>query len=113
MASTIEYRGYIATVEYSHEDTCFFGKLEMIEDLVTFEADVANELEDNFHHVVDDYIQTCEKLGREPQKVFKGVFNVRLNPELHKSIYKKALKAGVSLNSYVQNVLSKEITLSH
>ena len=106
MASTIEYKGYIATVEYSHEDTCFFGKLEMIDDLVTFEADAANELEANFHVAVDDYLQTCEELGREPQKVFKGVFNVRIQPELHKEIYKKALQSGVSLNQYVRNVLS-------
>ena len=109
MANTIEYNGYIGSIEYSPEDKCFFGKLEMIDDLVTFEATAANELEENFHNAVDEYIQTCKELGREPQKAYKGVFNVRMDPELHKKIHQEALKAGVSLNAFVQQVLKKEV----
>ena len=109
MASTIEYNGYIGTIEYSSEDKCFFGKLEMIDDLVTFEATSAKELEENFQTVVDEYIDTCRELNREPQKTYKGVFNVRIDPQLHKKIYKEALKAGISLNSFVQNTLQNRI----
>ena len=50
MANTIEYKGYIGSIEYAPEDKCFFGKLEMIDDLVTFEADNAKELEGNFRN---------------------------------------------------------------
>ncbi len=109
MANTIEYNGYIGSIEYSSEDKCFFGKLEMIDDLVTFEANSADELENNFHAVVDDYIQTCKELGREAQKTYKGVFNVRIDPELHKKIYKQALKTGISMNSFVQKALQKTL----
>ena len=109
MANTIEYKGYIGSIEYSPEDKCFFGKLEMIDDLVTFEATNAQELEDNFHAVVDEYLETCKALGREPQKVYKGVFNVRIEPELHKKVYQEALKAGISLNSFVRQALSKQV----
>lgn len=109
MSSTMEYKDYIAKIEYSSEDKCFFGKLEMIDDLVTFEATTVEELEQNFKNSVDDYMQTCKELGREPQKTYKGVFNVRIDPELHKNIYKEALKAGVSLNSFISQVLSNQI----
>lgn len=109
MDNTIEYKGYIGSINYSSEDKCFFGKLEMIDDIITFEATTALELEDNFHYVVDDYLETCKALGREPQKVYKGVFNVRIEPELHKKIYKEALKAGISLNSFVRQALAKEV----
>ena len=112
MANTIEYKGYIGSIEYSSEDKCFFGKLEMIDDLVTFEATSADELEINFHQVVDEYLQTCKKLGRESAKVYKGVFNVRIDPKLHKKLYQEALKSGVSLNSYIQKALSKEVELA-
>ncbi|MFP4487521.1 MAG: type II toxin-antitoxin system HicB family antitoxin [Campylobacterales bacterium] len=112
MANTIEYKGYIASIGYSSEDKCFFGKLEMIDDLVTFEATVADELEENFHNAVDDYIQTCKELNREPQKTYKGVFNVRIEPELHKKIYKEALKSGMSLNAFVQKTLQNQV-LTH
>jgi len=113
MANTIEYKGYIGSIEYSSEDKCFFGKLEMIDDLVTFEAISAQELEDNFHNAVDDYLETCKALGREPQKVYKGVFNVRIEPELHRKVYKEALKAGISLNSYVREALTSKVALSN
>jgi len=109
MAKTIEYKGYIGSIEYSPEDRCFFGKLEMIDDLVTFEALSAEELETNFHDAVDEYLQTCKMLNREPQKVYKGVFNVRMDPELHKKVYQEALKAGMSLNAYVQHVLKNVV----
>ncbi len=61
----------------------------MIDDLVTFESDNAKELESNFRNTVDEYLETCEALGREPQKVYKGVFNLRIEPELHRKVYKK------------------------
>jgi len=109
MANIIEYNGYIGSIEYSPEDKCFFGKLEMIDDLVTFEATTADELEENFHNAVDEYIKTCKELGREPQKVYKGVFNVRIDPELHKKLYLQALKANTSLNSLIQQILKKEV----
>ena len=108
MSNTVEYKGYIGSIEYSSEDKCFFGKVEMINDLVTFEANNADELETNFHNAVDEYIETCKKLGRDPQKTFKGVFNIRIGSELHQKIYKEALKAGISLNSYIKNILQQK-----
>lgn len=98
MANTIQYKGYIGSIEYSREDKLFFGKIELIDDLVTFEADSASELEINFAKVVDEYLQTC-----------KGVFNVRIDPKLHQKIHKEALKAGVSLNAFIQNVLTSKV----
>ena len=113
MANTIEYKGYIGSIEYSSGDKCFFGKLEMIDDLVTFESDNANDFEKNFHAAVDEYLQTCKELQREPQKIYKGVFNVRIDSELHKKIYKEALKAGISLNSFVQQTLANRVLSIH
>lgn len=101
-----------STIEYSHDDKCFFGKLEMIDDIVTFEANAADELEINFQSVVDEYLLTYKELQKEPQKVYKGVFNVRIEPELHKKIYKEALKAEMSLNAFVQQTLSKKVATS-
>lgn len=106
MASMIEYKDYLGSVEYSHEDRCFFGKIELIDDLVTFEATNVDELETNFKNAVDTYILTCKELNREPQKAFKGVFNVRIDPSLHKKIYKEAKKAGISLNAFVNKALN-------
>jgi predicted HicB family RNase H-like nuclease len=112
MANTIEYNGYIGTVEYSQEDRCFFGKLDMINDLVTFEAQNVTELEENFKNAVDDYILTSKQLNREPQKAFKGVFNVRTGIELHRKAVSNALKMGVSLNTYIKILIENDNKLS-
>ncbi len=112
MSSTIEYKDYMGSVEYSHEDRCFFGKLEMIDDLVTFEATNVDELETNFQNAVDDYILTSKELGREPQKTYKGTFNIRIEPSLHKKLYKEALKAGVSLNAFIKETLDNKVNSS-
>ena len=112
MSNTIEYNGYIGTIEYSQEDKCFFGKLNMINDLVTFEANNADDLEKNFRNSVDEYIESCKQLGREPQKAFKGVFNVRTGSELHMAAVRNALKMGISLNSYIKSLIEKDVKLS-
>lgn len=109
MPNTIEYNGYIGTIEYSQEDKCFFGKIDMINDLITFEANNADELERNFQNSVDEYVTTCKQLGREPQKAFKGVFNVRTGSQLHMAAVKNALKMGVSLNSYIKSLIEKDV----
>ncbi|NYT28014.1 MAG: type II toxin-antitoxin system HicB family antitoxin [Candidatus Thiodubiliella endoseptemdiera] len=109
MSNTIEHKGYISSVEYSNEDKCFFGKLEMIDDLVTFEADTVKGLEKNFQDSVDDYLSTCKKLGIEAQKTYKGIFNIRISPKLHKMAYQRALKNNISLNALVGKSLEEYI----
>jgi len=67
-----------------------YGKIEGINDLVTFEGNSVSELKNSFKEVVDDYIELCQKANKEPTKSFEGTFNVRLTPELHKKAYKLA-----------------------
>jgi predicted HicB family RNase H-like nuclease len=55
---------------------------------------------------------TCKELNREPQKAFKGVFNVRTGSELHKLAVLNATKIGVSLNTYIKNLIEKDSKLS-
>ena len=51
----MEYLGYRAAVEF--DGKIFFGTIENISDLVTFESDDAENLEREFHAAVDDYIE--------------------------------------------------------
>ncbi len=56
------YRGYIGTIEWNEEDKVFFGQLENIEDLISYEAATRFELENEFHAAVDEYIVILESL---------------------------------------------------
>ena len=105
MNNTIEYKGYFSNVEYSAEDGVLHGKIEGINDLVTFESENAADIEKEFHTAVDDYLAFCKQVGKEPDKAYKGTFNVRVKPELHRAVASRAIKNGISLNQAVEQAL--------
>ena len=112
MNNTIQYRGYIGTIEFSEEDALFFGKVMGIRSLISYEGKNANELISDFHSAVDDYLAVCEAEGREPEKAYKGSFNIRISPELHKQLVVCATSRQMSLNSFVENALRKSVVIS-
>lgn len=56
MNNTMEYKGYIGSVEFSEEDVIFYGKVMGIRSLISYEGENARELVEGFHEAVDDYI---------------------------------------------------------
>ena len=44
MWDRLEFDGFIGSVHFSAEDEIFFGKIEGVNDLVTFEGSTVNEL---------------------------------------------------------------------
>lgn len=103
--SLLKYRGQLGSVECDLETKRLFGKLMFIDDLVTYEAvDVAG-LEREFQISVDEYLADCEELGVEPNKPFKGSFNVRVGSELHRQAAYRAAELGVGLNDFVTQAI--------
>ena len=110
MKDVMVYKDFIASVHYSTEDEVFFGKIEGINDLVSFEGASAAELKQAFYDAVEDYREICSDSSKEMFKSYKGSFNVRIDPLLHRKISEIALRKGISLNQLVQNALEHEIT---
>lgn len=106
MKNYLEYKGYVGTVEFSAEDKIFFGKIQGINDLVTFEGTSVDELEKSFQESILDYLETCATLNKSPEKVFKGSFNVRVSQELHQKTALLASKKGLNLNDVVKKALN-------
>lgn len=106
MKNYLEHKGYIGTISFSADDRVFYGKIQGINDLVTFEGTSVNELETAFQEAVTDYLDTCKALGKSPDKVYKGSFNIRISQELHQQTVLLATKAGVNLNEVVKKALS-------
>lgn len=109
MKDVLRHEGFIGSVHFSAEDECFFGKIEGIDDLVTFEGQDVRELKKAFQEAVDDYREICRATGKPLFKSFKGSFNVRISPELHKKAVQAAVTRGVSLNRLVQRAIEKEV----
>ena len=105
MNDILEYKGYYASLHFSSEDEVFYGKLLGIDDLVNFEGASVKELKKAFHEAVDDYVETCKELGKEPNKTYKGTFNVRLTTDLHKQAAVYAAMNNISLNDFVRTAI--------
>lgn len=104
--NTMNYKNYTARIEYSDEDDCFIGHIAGINDLVGFHANSVSELHAAFEEAVDDYIQTCKKTGRSPQKPYSGKIMLRVPPEIHARAAMMAEAHGKSLNSWVTELLA-------
>lgn len=112
MNNILTYKNYRAVVNYSAEDNVLYGKIEGINALVTFEAENVCELQGAFEEAVEDYLIYCEEHGISPEKEYKGSFNVRISPELHKRIAEEAENEHISLNKYIENALTHSLNAS-
>jgi len=105
MNDILQYKGYYAEIHFSADDEIFFGKLLGISDLVSFEGASVAELKKAFHEAVEDYLETCTELGKEPEKTYKGSFNVRISPELHRKAATYASIRKMTLNELVKQAI--------
>ena len=107
MSKMMEYNGYHAQIEYDSDDEIFVGKVYGIVDSLNFHGKSVSELEKMFHQSIDNYLDMCSRTGKKPDKEFKGSFNIRITPELHRGIAMQAAQEGISLNQYVAKKLEE------
>lgn len=101
------YKGYAARIEYDAEDEIFTGRIAGIADIVGFHADTVADLKAAFHEAVNDYIATCAKLGKDPQRAFSGNLMLRIAPEVHSKAAIAAEASGKSLNQWGEEALAE------
>ena len=122
--NSLIYKGFYGSINFDQEEKIFFGKIEFIKvtnqrtkidwaefikDLVNYEAKDAENLVNSFKDAVDDYLISCKEANKQPDKPFKGSFNVRIGTELHKKVGLYALQHEDTLNNIVKNALSEFI----
>jgi predicted HicB family RNase H-like nuclease len=105
MKTTMSYKDYQGSVEFSDEDNLFFGRLIGINDRILFEGDSVETLRNNFQEAVEDYLEICKKMGKNPEKKYKGTFNVRISPSLHRNLALYSASHGKTLNSAVEEAI--------
>ncbi|MDR1779160.1 MAG: type II toxin-antitoxin system HicB family antitoxin [Tannerella sp.] len=110
--NVLTYKGFIGFVQFSADDNVFFGKVEGIEDLITFEGESVKELKEAFQYVIDEHIKDCIKENIPLEKSYKGSFNVRLTPDLHRKAAITAKLRGRTLNAFVRESLEKSLELA-
>lgn len=106
--NTMTYKGYPARIEYSEEDGCFVGHIVGISDIVGFHGDSVAVLRQAFEEAVDDYLETCDRLGRAPQKPYSGKLMLRVPPEVHAAVARAAEVRGKSINQWATEALAEQ-----
>ncbi len=112
MKNILKYRGYVGSVEFSEEDGVFFGKVQGIRSLISYEGTNATELVNDFHEAVDDYLEMCDKEGKSPEIAYKGSFNVRIPAELHRKAALYAITHELTLNRFIEEAVNEKLKVS-
>lgn len=107
----LHYKDYVGCVEFSEGDSVFHGKVIGIKSLISFEGNSVNDIIEDFHSAVDEYLDFCSQTGKQPEKPFKGSFNVRIGADLHRKAALAATARGVSLNTLVEDAIRHTVNL--
>lgn len=102
------YKGYTGDIQVDTDTDLLCGEVLGIKDVITFKGKTVEEARQAFQDSVDDYLDWCEELGEEPDKPFSGRVLYRTNYETHRKIYLAAKRAGKSINSWMDDILSNE-----
>ncbi|MBI2969998.1 MAG: type II toxin-antitoxin system HicB family antitoxin, partial [Gammaproteobacteria bacterium] len=103
----MQYKGYVASVEYDAEAELFHGEVVNLRDVITFQGRTVAELKRALRDSVEDYLEFCKARGEKPEKPFSGKFVVRLSPELHGRLSIAAKRSKKSLNAWVTEQLER------
>lgn len=94
----MEYKGYHAKIEFDEKSKTLRGKIEGINDYVDFEADDISSLEVEFHSAVDDYLEFCKEVEKNPEKDTVRIANsaVSAMQTLQKEMTGEAKRVGLT-----------------
>lgn len=105
MKNILTYKDYSGTVEYSEADSCLFGRIVGIRDIVSYEGESVLEIRQAFEDAVDDYVEHCRSIGKEPNKAYSGKIQLRMPPNLHADLAMQATAQNKSLNQLINEKL--------
>jgi predicted HicB family RNase H-like nuclease len=108
----MKYKGYLGKVEFDADADILHGEVVGIRDVVTFQGRSVKEIEKAFRDSVDDYLAFCKERGESPNRTCSGHFVLRIDSELHRKAEMLASASSKSLNAWVADCLSREVTES-
>ncbi|WP_201593976.1 type II toxin-antitoxin system HicB family antitoxin [Psychrobacter fulvigenes] len=104
------YKAYTGSIEFSTEDMCLFGKIQMIQDLVMYDGKTLEELKLSFESAVDEYLEMCAEENICPDKPCSGTFNVRMSESMHRKSIHESNILGITLNSFISKCVENYFT---
>ncbi len=107
MTNLMSYKGYTTTMVFDAADKIIVGRVQDLDDIVSFHGESVSEFEANFHAAIDDYLAASKELGSAPERPASGKVMLRIAPEVHAAALKAAARSGTSLNKWAESALGK------
>jgi len=101
----LNYKGYVGSIEFDKQAGIFCGKVLGIKTPITFKGNSVIALNEGFLTAIDRYLDHCSKNDKEPENMFRGSFNVHIEPELHRKAALEASKRYTSINGFIEEMI--------
>ena len=105
----IEYKGFTGVFEFDPSVDAFHGRVIGLQDVVTFEGRSLDELRREMEESVEDYLELCAEVGKDPEKPYRGEFLVRTTPDVHRAAVQQAEASGMSLNAWLETAITRAL----
>ena len=77
MINSMSYKGYTASMVVDAEDKVIVGRVQDIDDIISFHGEAVSEFEANFHAAIEDYLAASKELGSAPERPASGKLRQR------------------------------------
>lgn len=104
----MKYKGYVASIEIDVEDELSFGEVKGLRDTITFQGRTVDEVVRAFHESIDLYLLTCREQGIKPDRPLLRWTTIGLGPQVHRTLFGRALKRDQSLDQLIAQILTEE-----
>jgi hicB family toxin-antitoxin system len=106
MKNILRYKEYVGSVEIDEHEGFLYGRVLGIQEKITYRAERADDLVKLFRMEIDAYLDRCAQENTAPETAYKGSFNIRIAPALHRRLALHAVQSGTNLNRLVEHILS-------
>lgn len=103
----IEHKGYVGTIEVDVDARNLYGRVLNITDTIFYEGDTIDELEQSMRDAIDNYLDHCAEIGKDPAQPFSGKIALRVDPLMHARLAAVAEGTGRSMNQIIVDALAK------
>ena len=107
MINFMSYKGYKTSMVFDIEDKIIVGRVQDIDDIISFHGESVSEFECNFHAAIEDYLAASKELGSAPERPASGKVMLRIAPQVHAAALRAAAMSGTSLNKWAERALGK------
>jgi len=103
------YKGFIGQIDYDAQNNKLIGEVINSIDILEFSGNSAEEIRDDFHRRVDDYLMMQKQLVGVNPIPFVGNFTICLSTDKQGKVIKAARQNGQSVSHWLNEKIDSHL----